>query len=103
MLVLLCAHAGYQDPVRFLARVTSKGADWIELERPLPVKVEGAWVPEIHKWAPMIDGNCCLEGLTIEFPYTQYAGHFLVSAARLAAVAWQARSKGGRTMAARCM
>ena len=32
---------GYADPVRFLARVTAKGADWIKLERPLPVRVGG--------------------------------------------------------------
>jgi hypothetical protein len=33
---------GYPDPVRFLARIVAKGADWIKLDRPIPVRVRGA-------------------------------------------------------------
>lgn len=42
-------YTGYPDPVRFLARVTAKGADWLRLDRPLPVRVDLRWRPEIHK------------------------------------------------------
>jgi len=61
-----------------LATITAKGEDWIKLDRPLPVRVDLAWKPEIHKFMPMIDGSAGLEGLTIQFPYTAYPGHFLV-------------------------
>lgn len=33
---------GYADPVRFLARITAIGPDWIKLDRTLPVKVTRA-------------------------------------------------------------
>eukprot|EP00879_Flechtneria_rotunda_P033349 GHRR01036925.1.p1 GENE.GHRR01036925.1~~GHRR01036925.1.p1 ORF type:complete len:109 (-),score=20.08 GHRR01036925.1:676-1002(-) len=33
------AQKGHPDPCRFLARVVSKGTDWIRLERPVPFKV----------------------------------------------------------------
>ncbi|KAI8466265.1 MAG: hypothetical protein J3K34DRAFT_460951 [Monoraphidium minutum] len=68
---------GYPDPVRFLARITAKGANWIRLDRALPVKVDLAWKPEIHKFMPMIDGSAGVEFMTIQFPHTTYPGHFL--------------------------
>ncbi|GBF90605.1 hypothetical protein Rsub_03177 [Raphidocelis subcapitata] len=60
---------GYADPVRFLSRIIAVGADWIKLERPLPVRVD-------PKFMPMIDGSAGVEHLTVQFPFTAYPGHF---------------------------
>ena len=71
-------HTGYADPVRFLSRVIEKGGDWVKLERPLPVDVRGNWLPELHKFLPMLDGGTGLEGLSVRFPWSPYKGHFTV-------------------------
>eukprot|EP00879_Flechtneria_rotunda_P032519 GHRR01035736.1.p1 GENE.GHRR01035736.1~~GHRR01035736.1.p1 ORF type:complete len:835 (+),score=148.35 GHRR01035736.1:180-2684(+) len=71
------AQKGHPDPCRFLARVVSKGTDWIRLERPVPFKIQTRWSPEIHKFMPMINDNVGMENFTLEFPWSKYPGHFL--------------------------
>ncbi|KIZ02518.1 cellulosome enzyme, dockerin type I [Monoraphidium neglectum] len=73
---------GYADPVRFLARIAAMGPDWIKLDRTLPVRVDLAWFPEIHRFMPMIDGSAGFEYLTVSFPWTTYPGHFKPPAAQ---------------------
>ena len=43
------------------------------------MQIKMPWKPQIHKFMPMLDGNTAIEYLTVDFPWTGYQGHFLVS------------------------
>lgn len=63
---------GYKNLVRFVSRVSAVNA-WensISLERRLPVDVQLAWNPELHRFRPLTVGTG-IQDLTIEFPLTQ--------------------------------
>jgi hypothetical protein len=45
---------------------------------PPPSQVDLRWRPSLHRFMPMIDGNVGVEYLTVDFPWSQYPGHFLV-------------------------
>jgi hypothetical protein len=44
-----------------------------------PLQVDTRWSPEIHKFVPMLNDNTGFEFFTLDFPWTPYPGHFLVS------------------------
>lgn len=50
------------------------GPDYIGFERPLAVNVTTGWTPEIHSWTSYTRTECGVEKLTIEMPWTSYAG-----------------------------
>jgi len=62
--------------VRHYSRVVATGKDWVRLERPLPTDVTGAWLPELHLFAPLAR-DVGVEDLSFEFPLRPYAGHLL--------------------------
>jgi hypothetical protein len=54
-----------------LLRVQVLGSNRVELERPLPWKVEGQFRPEVHAYKPTVQG-AGIEKLTIRFPFTKW-------------------------------
>lgn len=63
-----------------MSRVNAVGPNWIDLERPLPYNLRAAWKPTVHRFMPMLNDRVGVEGLSMEFAFTKYPGHFLVSA-----------------------
>lgn len=66
---------------RLVTRVTTVGAGYVDLERPLPFNVSLAWAPRIHKYEPAPGGReCGIEELTLRFEWSPYNGHLKVCA-----------------------
>jgi len=61
-----------------MSRVNAVGSTWIDLERPLPYNLRLAWHPRVDRFMPMLNDRTGVQGVTIEFPFTKYPGHFLV-------------------------
>lgn len=47
-----------------------------------PPQVRAAWRPELHRFAPMLDGGTGLEHLRVEFPHSPYPAHLMVGPER---------------------
>lgn len=54
-------------------------------------QIELRWSPEIHKFMPLLNDGVGFEYFTLEFPWSTYPGHFLVSEAQLVALHNQQR------------
>lgn len=63
------------DGLRFPTRITSIEGNRLTLERALPVDVEERWSPRVESFEPRVE-EVGVETLTIEFPLTDYPGHF---------------------------
>lgn len=50
------------------------GPDYVDFDRPLSVNVSTSYNPEIHTWASHTRTEVGIEKLTIECPWTAYAG-----------------------------
>lgn len=50
------------------------GLDYVDFDRPLSFNVSTNWNPEIHTWAAYTCTEVGIEKLTIECPWTAYAG-----------------------------
>jgi Pectate lyase superfamily protein len=59
----------------FYTRVSQVTASGVEIERELPVDVELGWSPTVKTVAPKVS-EVGIEHLAIEFPETDYPGHF---------------------------
>lgn len=66
-----CQLAGCAAPSLVLLQI---GPDYVDFDRPLAFNVSTGWNPEIHSWVPFTRTQCGIEKLTIEFPWTPYAG-----------------------------
>lgn len=83
--LLEALHAGYfpgnvaedggKQVSRFYSKIESVDSTGVVLERPLPLRVELAWKPELRAVAPKVR-EVGLEGFTMEFAGTPYPGHF---------------------------
>ncbi|PTX97619.1 hypothetical protein DB346_21770 [Verrucomicrobia bacterium LW23] len=56
-------------------RVVAVAGNRVEIDRPLRFDIDPRWTPEIIDYQPTVT-ECGVEGLTFEFPETDYAGHF---------------------------
>lgn len=61
--------------MNFHTRISGIEGTTLELERALPVDVDTAWSPDVRAVTPTVE-EVGIESLTIEFPLTQYPGHF---------------------------
>lgn len=50
------------------------GPDYVGFDRPLPVNVSTLYRPELHSWASYTRTECGVEQLTIQMPWSPYAG-----------------------------
>ena len=61
--------------MEFFSRITSISNNTLTLERPLPITIDPRYSAELHS-ASASYSEVGLEGLTLEFPETDYPGHF---------------------------
>ncbi len=63
------------DLVRWAVRITSINGNQVTLQRPLPVRVDPIWKPEIHRMPASMVKESGIRDLTVEFPWTQAPPH----------------------------
>jgi Pectate lyase superfamily protein len=64
-----------QDLVRWAVRIASINGNEITLQRPLPVRVDPIWKPEIHRMPGSMIKESGIRDVSVEFPWTQAPPH----------------------------
>lgn len=68
------SHSQSCTPLLSAPALLQIGPDYVDFDRPLSLNVSTSWSPEIHTWAAYTRTEVGIEKLTIECPWTAYAG-----------------------------